>query len=90
VQATRLTFKSDPVYPEDARQRGIEGTVLLNAVIGTDGRLAAVTPLNALVDPALTRSAVDAVSQWRYEPTLLNGEPVQVVTNITVDFKLEH
>lgn len=90
VQATRLIAKVIPVYPQDARQREVEGTVLLHATIDTDGSLSSLAPLNSLVDPELTKSAMDAFSQWRYEQTLLNGEPVQVVTNITVDFKLEH
>jgi TonB family protein len=88
VQATRLIDSVKPEYPEEARSRGIEGTVQLQAVISTSGGLLGLQPVNTLVDPALTKAAIEAVRQWRYEPTLLNGEPVEVVTTITVNFRL--
>lgn len=88
VQATKLLSEVKPVYPRDAQDRGIEGTVLLRAVIGTDGGLLSVNPINSLVDPELTQAALDAVRQWRYQPTLLNGVPVEVATTITVNFRL--
>lgn len=89
VQATRLLTSVKPVYPQDAQDRGIEGTVLLRAVIGKDGALLSLSPVNSLVDPELTQAALDAVRQWRYQPTLLNGVPVEVVTTITINFRLE-
>jgi len=88
VQATKLLTRVTPVYPAPALAQGIHGSVLLHAVIGTDGNLLSITPLNTLVDPALTAAAIDAVKQWRYQPTLLNGIPVEVVTTITVNFQL--
>lgn len=88
VQATKLLSEVKPVYPQDAQDRGIEGTVLLRAVISTDGGLLSVNPVNSLVDPELTQAALDAVRQWRYQPTLLNGVPVEVATTITVNFRL--
>jgi TonB family protein len=88
VQATKLVFMSKPGYPERARNAGIEGTVLLIAVISKDGGLIGLKPLNSLVDPELTQAAMEAVKQWRYQPTLLNSEPVEVVTTITVNFRL--
>jgi TonB family protein len=66
----------------------VEGLVVLNAVIGTDGGLMSITPVNSLVDPALAQAALDAVRLWRYQPSMLNGVPVEVVTTITVNFRL--
>ncbi len=55
----------------------------------TAGDLANLDAVNTAVDPGLVRATLDAVRQWRYQPTLLNGQPVEVVTTITVDFRLE-
>lgn len=88
VQATRLVQRVNPVYPADAEAAGIEGTVLLKAVISTDGSLLGLSVVNTSVDARLAKAASDAVSQWRYQPTLLNGVPVEVVTTVTVSFKL--
>lgn len=89
VQATKLLRQVKPAYPESAQSQGIEGTVLLNAVIGTDGNLLSLVVMNRLADPDLAAAALDAVKQWHYQPTLLNGAPVEVVTTITVNFKLQ-
>jgi TonB family protein len=89
VQATKLIKQVKPAYPEIAKAQGIEGTVLMNAIIGKDGSLLSLTVMNKLADPDLAAAALDAVKQWRYQPTLLNGEPVEVVTTITVNFKLQ-
>ncbi len=88
VQAAKLTNKVQPVYPESARLAGVQGTVVLHAVIGMDGRPLSLRIMNSQVDPDLARSAVEAVSQWRYTPTLLNGEPIEVDTTITVNYSL--
>jgi TonB family protein len=88
VQATKLVNMVRPVYPDSAQQRGVEGTVLLRAVIFTDGTLGSLEVVNKQVDADLAAAATDAVRQWRYEPTLLNGQPVEVVTTITVNFRL--
>jgi len=63
--------------------------VLLHAIVSKDGRPLAMQVLNSQIDPDLARAAVEAVSQWRYQPTLLNGEPVEIDTVITVNFKLK-
>ncbi len=89
VQASKLLNKVQPVYPAMALEKGIQGTVLLHAVIGTDGRLLSLGASSASSDPDLTQSALDAVRVWTYEPTLLNGQPVEVVTTIAVTFRLE-
>jgi periplasmic protein TonB len=86
VQAAHLVNKVQPSYPPLARQTRISGTVKLHAIIGKDG---VVTQLQVISGhPLLVQSALDAVKQWRYQPTLLNGEPVEVDTEIDVIFSL--
>ncbi len=89
VQAVKLVYQTKPAYPEHAQQNGIQGSVVLQGVISTTGNLIGVEVLSKAVDPELAQAAVDAASQWRWEPTLLNGEPVEVVTTITVNFHLD-
>jgi len=88
VQATKLIQQVQPIYPEQAQVRGIQGTVLIEAVISKDGSIGAMRVLNKLADPDLVTSAGEAVKNWRYEPTLLNGQPIEIVTTITVNFRL--
>ncbi len=89
VQMAKLLQQAKPVYPETAKSQGIEGTVLLNAIIGKTGDLLSVAVVNKLADPDLAAAALDAVRQWKFQPTLLNGEPVEVVTTITISFRLQ-
>ena len=70
------------------REAGLTGVVPIEAVIGKDGSVLAVRVLSAQVHPDFALAAADAVRQWRFEPTLLNGEPVEVVMNVTVTFSL--
>jgi TonB family protein len=88
VQAAKLLQQQKPIYPASAASAGISGTVLLRAVIRTDGGVMGMTVLST-PDPALADAAMEAVGQWRYEPTRLNGQPVEVVTTISVNFRLE-
>jgi TonB family protein len=88
VQAFQLIRKVSPVYPTDAKVEGVEGTVLLRAIISKSGSLMSIVPVNSSVDQRLVSAAVAAVSQWQYQPTLLNGEPVEAITTITVSFRL--
>jgi TonB family protein len=88
VIAARLVSKVEPIYPEYAQQQGIQGAVLLQAIISKEGSVMSLSVVNT-ADPDLARAAMTAVGQWHYQPTLLNGEPVEVVTTITVDFKLK-
>jgi protein TonB len=86
VQQANLIHQVLPVYPQIAKTAHIQGTVVLHAIIDKDG---SVTELQFISGPPLLmRSAMDAVRQWRYRPTLLNGEPVQVDTTISVVFTL--
>lgn len=90
VQAAKIINpRVQPIYPESARAAGVQGTVLLHAVVSKDGRPLSLQVLNSQVNPDLARAAVEAVSQWRYQPTLLNGEPVEVDTVIQVNFTLQ-
>ena len=86
MQLGALVHKVLPTYPQIAKSAGIQGTVLLSALIGEDGRVESVTALSG--HPMLVRAAEDAVRQWQYRPYILNHEPVTVQTSITVHFTL--
>jgi protein TonB len=75
-----------PAYPADARAAGVQGIVIIEALIGTDGTVIAAKVLRSV--PMLDDAALEAVRQWRYTPTLLNGEPVEVRMTVTVNFRL--
>jgi periplasmic protein TonB len=81
-----LTHSVQPIYPARARSARIQGTVVLAAIIGKDGTIANLHVANG--HPMLTGAAIDAVRQWRYRPYILNGDPVEVETQITVNFSL--
>jgi periplasmic protein TonB len=76
-----------PIYPQTTRDGGIEGTVHLQGIIGADGTLIGLRVISSN-DPDLAAAALESVRQWRYRPTLLNNVPVEVITEIDVDFKL--
>ena len=86
VQTAKLINKVQPIYPALAKQARIQGTVRLQAVIAKDGSVVELQVLSG--HPLLQQAALDAVRQWRYQPTLLNLEPVEVVTTIDVIFTL--
>ncbi|MBI2816689.1 MAG: TonB family protein [Acidobacteria bacterium] len=86
VQGAKLVAQPKPVYPPLARQARIQGTVKLEAVISKDGRIENLTVVSG--HPLLIQAALEAVKQWRYQPTLLNGVPVEVVTTVDVNFTL--
>jgi periplasmic protein TonB len=81
-----LTRRVEPVYPTIARQVRREGKVELHAIIGTDGTIQSLQVLSG--DVIFVQSAIDAVTQWRYKPTYLNGQSVEVDTTITVIYTL--
>jgi protein TonB len=81
-----IIHKVQPVYPALARSAHIQGTVLLQAVISRQGTIEKLRVLSG--HPMLAGAAIDAVSQWRYRPYILNNEPVEVETQITVNFSL--
>ncbi|MGA2592026.1 MAG: energy transducer TonB [Bryobacteraceae bacterium] len=86
VQAAKLIRQPRPIYPPLAKQARISGHVILNAVIGKDGTIQNLSMASG--HPLLVPAAMEAVKQWVYQPTLLNGEPVEVVTQIDVNFTL--
>lgn len=89
VQPAKVIKKVNPTYPQSAKAAGIEGLVQMEAVIGKDGfiRSAILAPGNSA--PDLATAALDALRQWQYEPTLLNGEPVEVLARIDMRFQLQ-
>ena len=89
IQAAKLVNKVQPIYPESAKSAGVQGIVILHAVIGIDGTVESLRVVNSQIDPDLAKSAVEAVSHWRYTPTLLNGEPIEVDTTIQVNYSLQ-
>ncbi len=86
VMAGQVTNRVNPVYPPEAKTAGIEGTVILHAIISKEGTVESLTVVSGPGE--LAGSAIDAVKQWTYKPYLLNGEPTAVETTITVNFKL--
>ena len=86
VQQAKLLRRAEPTYPPIARQARIQGTVSLEAIISKSGTVQNLRVLSG--HPLLVQSALQAVQQWRYQPTLLSGEPVEVITNIDVIYRL--
>jgi len=86
VVEANLIHDVAPTYPPEAGRARIEGTVVLMAVIGKDGGVQDVRVESGL--PLLAQAAIDAVKQWRYRPYLVNGEPVEVDSRITINFTL--
>jgi protein TonB len=80
-----LIKETQPVYPQDALRHHIEGSVQLLATVSKEGDISTVKIISG--DSRLSRSAADAVKQWKYKPYLLNGEPVEIQTQVTVNFK---
>lgn len=86
VQSASLVRQVQPVYPQIAKTAHVSGTIILHAIIAKDGT---IQELQYVSGPALLmKSAMDAVHEWRYKPTMLNGEPVEVDTTIQVVFTL--
>jgi protein TonB len=86
VTSGLLIRRVNPTYPPLARQARISGTVVLHAVISKDGSIEGLTLVSG--HPMLAPAAIDAVKQWKYKPYLLNGEPVEVDTEVQVNFTL--
>jgi TonB family protein len=80
------THDEAPVYPVEAKAKGIRGNVVLKATIDTTGKMSELKLIEG--DPVLAKAAIEAVKKWRYRPYLLDGKPVTVETTITVRFVL--
>ncbi len=77
----------NPVYPPDAKDARVQGVVILEVLIGADGKVEQAKVLRSI--PMLDQAAIDAVRQWEFTPTLLNGEPKKVIMTVTVNFTLQ-
>jgi protein TonB len=86
AQQVNLVSQQRPVYPPEAKAARIQGLVQLQILIGKDGTVQNLTVLTGPEE--LRQSAVDAVKQWAYKPTLLNGQPVEVITTVDVNYTL--
>lgn len=86
VQAAKMVRQVQPTYPQIAKTAHVQGTVILHAVIAKDGTVQELNYISG--PPLLMKSAMDAVREWKYQPTLLNGDPVEVDTTISVIFTL--
>ena len=86
IAEANLVYDVAPKYPPEAGRERIEGTVVLLAVIGKDGTVQDVRVQSGL--SVLAQAAIEAVKQWRYRPYLLNGEPVEIDSQITINFNL--
>jgi protein TonB len=87
VEESKKIYAPQPEYPQIAKMARVQGLVRLAAVISKDGTIQDLHLIGG--PPLLVKAAMDAVSRWRYQPTLLNGEPVDVDTEIDVNFTLQ-
>jgi periplasmic protein TonB len=87
LEPAMLIHRVEPIYPTIPRQMGREGRVELRAIIATDGTIQSLQVVGG--DPLFYRSALDAVGQWRYRPTVLNGQAVEIDTQITVIYTMQ-
>jgi len=83
---TYLLQRVEPQYPDEAKQQGIQGSVVLDAVVGADGTVRGLNPVSG--DRRLRGAAIEAVQQWHYKPYLVNGTPVDFETTVTINFTL--
>jgi TonB family protein len=86
VQAANIMQKVNPIYPPEAKAQRIQGQVRFTVIIGKDGTVQNITLVSG--DPVLAQAAREAVQKWIYKPTLLNGDPVEVATQVDVNFTL--
>ena len=87
VQAAKLIRHVDPIYPALASQAGIQGVVRMSLILSRDGTVSNITLISG--HPLLVPAAIEAVKQWVYQPTLLNGTPVEVSTEANVTLSLD-
>jgi protein TonB len=87
IPAPQRIKNVDPVYPADAQNDRVQGVVIIEAIVGADGKIQDARVLRSV--PLLDAAALDAVRQWEYTPTILNGVPVPVIMTVTVNFALK-
>jgi len=88
VQPAKVIYRVDAPYPADLQAQGVEGTVVMQAILSKEGIPLSLTLQNTGVNPEFVNAAKTAFSQWRFQPTTLNGEPVEIMTTLQYDFKL--
>jgi protein TonB len=88
VMSASLVKKAAPIYPSDMKAQGLEASVVLQTTISTEGVPSSFSLQSAGVNQEFVDAAIEAVKEWRYKPTLLNGEPVEVLTTVTINFTL--
>ncbi len=86
LQIGQLTKMVEPVYPPEARQARVEGTVKLHVMVGADGSIQSLEPISG--PESLSKAAMTAVREWRYSPTLLNGKPVEMQEDVSFVFRV--
>ena len=87
IKAPTKTKMVNPTYPPIAQSARVQGVVIIEATIGPDGKVQQAKVLRSI--PLLDQAALDAVKQWEFTPTLLNGVPVPVIMTVTVQFTLQ-
>lgn len=87
IKEPRLIRRTEPIYPQEARTRNIEGTVELKSFVDEEGVVKYATVLKG--DPVLAQAAIDAVKQWKYSPAIINGQPWPAEVNVTVYFRMK-
>jgi protein TonB len=87
VQESKLIRRVEPAYPELAKRARVQGKVVLVVTVDEEGNVTDIRVTSG--HPLLDEAALSAVKQWKYSPTLLNGEPVPVIANVTVFFNLK-
>jgi protein TonB len=80
-----LVHRVEPAYPADARKANLQGIIALDIIVGRDGSVVSMHPLNG--PEVLARAAMDALRWWKFEPYRVNGEPAVVETTVAVEFK---
>ena len=85
VMEKLLVHKVEPTYPPEARKENLQGIIALDIVVGRDGSVVSMRPLNG--PDVLARAAMDALRWWKFEPYRVNGEPAVVETTVAVEFK---
>ena len=88
VAAANLDKKVAPVYPAEMKAQRLEATVILDTLISKEGVPLSFNVKSTDVNQQFIEASIEAVKEWRYKPTLLNGEPVEVQTTITINFTL--
>lgn len=86
IKPPRKVKDAKPVYPDEARREKKQGTVILEVVIGADGKVSSAKVVRSL--PALDRAAIEAVQQWQYAPTIIGGRPTPVIMTVALNFAL--